>query len=402
MRVSWMVVNQSQSPAFEAMMAEIARELGPCRLLTGMPHGTDTASLDVRRGPAYDRRSTARRLASWARFAVRAVRELALVRRGALVLVTTNPPVLQHLAWMASRARGFRYVVLLWDLYPDHLVKIGWFGASHPVVRAWRALNRAALGRAAAVVAIGDSMARAAIDGLGAGSAVQVKVIPNWADTDAVRPREKRDNHFALQHGQVGKVTVLYSGNLGATHGVGVIPAIAERLREDSRVGFLVIGQGFGRDALEADIARRGLTNVALVDYQPWSVVPLSLATGEIAVVAQASGSESLSVPSKAYSALAAGSAILALTSPGSDLATLVKRHEVGAVCDPQDPVAAARAIAALLDDPDRLASCRNNARAAAEQYFSIPAVRTQWITTLRAVMGTLGEGAPHDLSRTA
>ncbi|HIA01381.1 MAG TPA: glycosyltransferase WbuB [Myxococcales bacterium] len=195
--------------------------------------------------------------------------------------------------------------------------------------------------------------------------------MPNWADTDTIKPIQKSDNPFAVEHGQADKITVLYSGNMGAAHGLLPVIEAAQLLEEHSGTSFLFIGDGIGKAEAEQAVAERRLSNVSLLGFQPWEVLPHSLATGDIAVVIQAPGSEHLSVPSKTYTAMAAGNAILALTSPESDLAQLVTTHQASVVCARDDSQGIAKVIAELSANPEQLKGLKTNARKAAEKHFS-------------------------------
>lgn len=362
----WVVLNQSQSPTFQRLLERLGRDLGRGLLLTGTPHGASTPHLDVRRGPVYSRRGLASRARSWAAFGAVAAATLARTSPSSFVLTTTNPPALPNLAWAWARGRGGRFGVIVWDLYPDHLVRMGWIGHGHFVTRAWTRANRRAFLDAAFVTTIGEGIAR--------GIARQVEpdvrsidVIPLWADTGTIRPLEKHANPFAREHGLTDRTVVLYAGNIGATHDLGGLLAAAERLRHDTRLQFVLIGDGLGRSRVVQEVSERRLDNVTLLPYQPWDVVPYSLAVGDIAVVAQGRSAADLSVPSKTYAALAAGSAILALTPADSDLARLVRRYRVGEVAAPDDPDAIVRTLRSILDSPGHLAELRARARRVAE-----------------------------------
>jgi glycosyltransferase involved in cell wall biosynthesis len=391
---SWVVVNQTQAPAHQQMLERLAGELGPGLLFTGTPHpaarGASPGALHVEKGPSYERRDTRRRLATWGAFVAAAGVRLARLPGRPFVLVMTNPPLLPHLAWALGRLRGLPYGLLVWDIYPEHLVEMGWVGPRHPVVAAWRALNRLALRRAEVVITLSDAMAETLRGQLGGGRAAgrALEVIPSWADADAIGPLGKGENPFAWAHGQVGRVTVMYSGNMGATHGLESLVEAARALRDDDRVRFLLVGDGNGRAAVAERVARHGLENVRLLPYQPWDVLPRSLAVADIAVVAQAPGTEHLSLPSKTYTSLAAGSARLALTSGGSDLARLVHSEEVGVVCARDDPAAVAAALRGLLDAPERLARYRANARRAAVERYSADAVFERLLAVLSPHVG--------------
>lgn len=389
-RPSWIVLNQSQGPAFQRLLADLVPVLGPCLEYTGAPFPPAPDGLTLVAGPAYDRRGVARRVLSWLRFLAGGAWQLWRAPGRPFVFVTTNPPFLLHLAWAAARLRGLRYGLLVWDLYPDHVVQVGMAGRGSLMVRLWRALNRRAFGGAEVVITLGDSMAQAVRAQL-AGVPARVEVVPSWADVSALRPVPKAENAFAREHGQVEKLTVMYSGNLGASHGVEVLADLAAALRDEPRVHLLVVGSGLGRAAIEARAKALGLDNLTLLDFQPEEVFPLSQAAADVALVLQAPGTEHLSVPSKTYSCLAAGSALLALTSPGSDLARLVEESGAGAVVPVTEPARAAEVIRGWLASPGRLAAAREAARRVAVERFSAEAARARFAAVLGPAMAGAG-----------
>lgn len=372
-RASWTVLNQSHSPAFVRMLGRLSSTQGPCRLLTGMPPEGTVQGVTPSRGPGYTRASLGRRLISWFRFMFWAAPRTLLGPKPAQILALTNPPMLPQLAWLAGRLRGIPYALIIWDLYPDHIVTQGWMSASNPVVRLWRVVNRWAFDGATSVITLGPSMAKAVAEQMS--STDRLHVVPNWADVTDLVPLTYDDNPFAQAHSHRDHVTVVYSGNMGASHGLeGLVEAMAA-LPEELAVEALLIGDGLGRQAIEERLQTHSIARLKLMDYQPWEVIPRSLATGEVAVVAQAADSAHLSVPSKTYSALAVGSAILAITPRESDLGRLVLEEGVGWVCEPGDTEAIADVLRGLPLDPDALAERRTAARALAERRFSESAV---------------------------
>jgi colanic acid biosynthesis glycosyl transferase WcaI len=380
----WIVANQSESPAFERMMDRLSKVLGPGLLLTGMPHSAGTGTLQLMRAPAYDRRGLGPRARSWAKFSVFTLARLCRVRGRPFLLAVTNPPSMPVIALLLHSLRGLPYGLLVWDIYPDHIVKMGWLRAGNPLVKAWRAMSRAALRRAAVVMTLSDRMAESLADQVRpARLEPRLRVTPMWEEIDVVGPVPKARNDFAVRHGQAGKITVLYSGNMGASH--GLMPAVeaADRLQHDNRIAFLLIGDGLGRPGLERYVADRRLKNVLILDPQDYETLPFSLATGDIALVVQAPGTEHLSLPSKTYSSLAAGSAVVALTSEDSELAALVRTYDAGAVCPWDDAGRLADIIRGLADRPRELARFRTNARAAAVEEFSADKACSRFLSAL-------------------
>jgi colanic acid biosynthesis glycosyl transferase WcaI len=387
-RFRWIVANQSESPAFERLVERLSRTLGPCLLITGMPHSEGTGTMRLQRAPAYDRRGFGRRALSWSRFSLYALGRLLFARGRPFLLAVTNPPMMPLVACLLRVLRGMPYGLLVWDIYPDHIVTMGWLGAGNPLVSAWRVANRAALRRADVVMTLSDRMTRRLLDqAADPRLARRLKVTPMWEDADAVKPFPKERNPFAIRHGQADKITVLYSGNMGATHGLTPVVEAAERLQFDERVSFLLIGDGLGRPELEREVEARSMKNLLLLGPQDYATLPLSLATGDIALVAQVPGTEHLSLPSKTYSSLAAGSAIVALTSEDSDLAVLIRKYDVGVVCPWDDAGRLAAAVRGLADNPPELARLKANARRAAVEEFSSDAAFSRFRAALEPLV---------------
>ena len=76
----------------------------------------------------------------------------------------------------------------------------------------------------------------------------------------------------------------------------------------------------------------------------------------QVALVTIAPGAERVVMPSKTYSALVAGQAILAICRRESDLADLVRQHDCGWVVEPGNPEQLAQTIrlASRSEDPSR------------------------------------------------
>lgn len=386
----WATLNQSQSPQFQHLLERLSDELGPSVLLTGTPHSTTTRSLLVCKGPAYDRAGVVSRLRSWSEYMAAAANFLSRQFRGHFVLVTTNPPVLPHLAFAAARISGMRYGILVWDLYPEHLVSAGIFPERHPIVRAWAHANRLAYGGADFVVCIGDRLGEATRRYVGPQTSLHV--IPNWADTTIYKPRDDASNAFRTRHGLEDSLVVLYSGNLGASHDLAPMLAAAEALRGHCKVQFLVVGDGLGLATAKAEAQRAELPNVRFLPRQPWEQVPEMLAAADVGVVAQDPASAHLSVPSKTYPLLAAGCPVAAFTSQSSDLAALVRGSGAGWVfagSSAGDDFSSI--LMALSDKPSDLLAVRRRARRVAEERFSADVVYRAWRDVLAESLAHAG-----------
>jgi glycosyltransferase involved in cell wall biosynthesis len=384
-------LNQVSGPLFRELAEDVAREFGGAELLSGHVEGfarKPHESLRVIAAPDYDRRTLLRRAWSWLRYFFKAARLVFGDRsKRPLLFIVSNPPFLPALGWLASILRGQRYCVLVYDLYPGVLVRLGKLSPSGLPAILWRRFNRLVWNRASIVFTIGEHMA-ANIRREGSGLPnLHVIVIPNWADVDFIKPLPKEDNDFLRSLGWGPERTVvLYSGNLGNTHDLGALLDAAERVRDRADLGFLIIGAGARWASLGDQIKRRDLNNVRLLPFQPEALLPQTLPSGDIAVVAMESEIAGYMVPSKTYYYLAAGSALLALVPSCCEVADIVELERCGARVAPDQSEAVWRTLVDMVSDREALGEMQVRSRKLAVSKFSRKNT-TLYIEALRSLI---------------
>ena len=362
-------------PLFRELAEDISREWSPSLMFTGHPDTlkhSQTPSLSIMPAAKYQRKSYTSRVLSWIRYSVYVFFRCFRLHKNA-ILFLVFPPFVGMIGYLFKRLRGQRYVFLVYDITPDALIKFGPLKETGLIARLWRRMNRLVWENAEIVFTIGDQMAanlERAFD-VAKTRPGKVIVIPNWADTDWIRPVAKDKNEFARKYKQVGKLTVMYSGNLGQTHDIETILGAAKKLKEYDSIHFMIIGEGAKRHLVEKAKSQDGLDNLTILPFQPEDVLPLSLPTADFAVVTLDKGSEGLMVPSKTYYAMAAGSALIGLCDDNSEVAHMIYRHECGIVLSPGDIDGMVIAILATLGDKEKLSRYRANSRRAAEKFYS-------------------------------
>lgn len=368
-------LNQVSGTLFLQLAQDLSAGLGDGTLFTG---GTETFSNcqsgapKMFYGPEYNRKNNITRLMSWLAYFVRAIFFAFNQPSSSLLFIVSNPPFLGFVGIFCKLFRKQKYAILVYDVYPDTLIELGKLKEG-PISRVWRFFNRHILERADIIFTISRDMAeRLELSGnMSKRAAAAAVVIPNWADISVVHPIDKKINQFAIQHGQVGKTTVLYSGNMGNTHDIGGIVDAARRLRAHERIHFLFIGSGAKVALVERVMQEEKLKNITLLPLQSEEILPYSMASGDIGVVAYQPGTEGCIVPSKTYYYMAAGVVPLILCSRETDLSRMAKEHGCGIVVRSGDPEALAQAILRLDEDIEQLAGCKQRARITAEKLFS-------------------------------
>lgn len=369
-------LNQMAGPLFRELAEDLARRWPGSRLLTGHPDtlaATLPDDLQLLVGPGYDRRSNLRRLWSWLRFFAAAVRTVFTGSRQDLLLIVSNPPFLGLVGLMARRLRGQPYVMLVYDIYPQLLVRLGRLRPGL-VSRLWQGLNRLVYNQAQEVITLGADMAAelAGSFDVGRTRSGKVRIIPAWADTDKLRPWPVSSRHpLREQLGLEGKTVVLYSGNMGESHAIEDILAAAACLQELATLHFLFVGEGRKRGLVEEYVAKYPGGNVSLLPWQPEEALPVTLTGGDIGLVAYQSGTEGLLLPSKSYYYLAAGLPLLVLGDPACDPARQVVQAGAGASVAAGDIPALAARLRDWGEDRAKLQPLKRAARELALARFS-------------------------------
>jgi glycosyltransferase involved in cell wall biosynthesis len=263
------------------------------------------------------------------------------------------------------RLRKQKYHLIIWDLYPDVLVNFGVLKDSSWSIKYWKKINRNCLQNAENVFTLGQHL----MDAIAKYMNKPVVIIPNWVNSEFVKPMEKKDNTFAIKHGLTEKLVVMYSGNLGLTHDIESVVEAADFLKDNQNVHFVIIGEGAKKTKIEQLVKDKGLGNVLMLPYQDKEVLPYSLSCADIGVVTLSQGAEMISVPSKTYYTLAAGSVILALASKESELGVLINTHNCGVVFETPKASEVAQFIEDLITENEKLKLFKENARKASFEY---------------------------------
>jgi glycosyltransferase involved in cell wall biosynthesis len=283
-------------------------------------------------------------------------------------VVTTNPFFAPAAVARAAAGRGAT-IQHLYDLYPDALVQAGVLRPGSWLAARGAALTRYTLRRCDATVFLGERLRRHAEETYG--PARRAAVIPVGADGRPFRDCAPRPV------GATETLRILYSGLLGHMHDFQTVAAILQRgWPADVAWDFHTTGSGYHR-------LRRLAGDPAGVN---WGLPLLELEwrqamkRAQVALVTIAPGAERVVMPSKTYSALVAGQAVLAICRRESDLADLVVRHDCGWVVEPGDVEGLAGLLARIARDRDLLWAKRRRAFAIGHELYDMAPVAATWV----------------------
>ena len=299
--------------------------------------------------PGGDKRNLVRRAMGFAGFSLLTG---AMSLRGGRVdaVIAMSPPLTLGLTgWVTHLVRRGPLVFNIQDVFPDAAVRTGAITNTKVIaVGSW--LERTSYHRAAAVTVLSDDLAANVIAKVKPSHRTRVHVIPNFVDTDAIHPADRR-TPYRIELGIGDEPVVLYAGNVGFSQSLELLIAAAHEIPGAT---FVIAGDGAARETLGEQAT--GLANVKFLPYQPKDRLVDLLATGDVHVVPLRTGLGNVSVPSKTYSILAAGRPVLASIDAGTAVPRIVEAAGAGRCVEPDRPDVFVAALREMLADPSRLA----------------------------------------------
>ena len=294
------------------------------------------------------------------------------VKKGDVVLCVTTPFVLPYPVGLATKLRGAKAILLIYDLYPEALIMSGLARPRSMVARIIRFANGLLFPALDAIVTIGRDVEPLLVAYRNV-SRKCIKLIPNWVLLPiGYRPITDDNAH---RRPLAGKFIVGLSGNLGFTHSADTVYEAARLLQDDDSIHFLLSGWGSGWNQLRELCAKQPLNNVTLIERVSEEALEEFLAAANVWIIPYRQNVAGVSVPSRLYNLLAIGRPVIVTAEPFSEAALILTEENIGWVAGPEDPAALANAIRSAASDPAESQAKGQRAAHAAAKYTEAGAI---------------------------
>ncbi len=310
------------------------------------------------------------------------------------MIVTTSPPFIGIAAWLLSKITQIPYITIVYDVYPDVVVRLKLLSPHSILAHLWEQFSRLILRASKNIVVIGRDMVQPVQEKLSPDTPIDLTLIPNWANEERIKPIPKADNPFIKQHNLQDRFVVQYAGRMGRVHNLQPLLKAAQQL-QDLPVCFQFIGAGAQHLALEQQAKHLNLRNVQFLPYQPLSKLSAVLSAADVGVVSLSAPFTGLSVPSKSYGLMASGTPILALLEPESEVGQVVRETQCGWVLTDPSGGELAKFIRHLMDNPTELAAAGQRGRTAFLQAYTLDRAANDYLDVLKQSFSTNGHGHP-------
>jgi len=285
-----------------------------------------------------------------------------------IILCTSNPPINALIGLRLKKLFKAKFIYVYWDLYPQVIETLMTGLISGIISHIWNVWNARNLVYIDQIVTIGEVLKESIQSRIK--RRLNIKVVPFPVNTNFIRPINKLRNPFVIDNNLTDYFIVLYSGKIGKGHNIELILDAAEKMKTEKKILFVFIGDG-EKKVLVEEYINKGYRNVKLFPLQPWNKMCFSIACGDIGIVSQEQKSSQYFLPSKVFSMMSAGEAIVGICSNHDDLQRVIDENEIGISVKKNDVDMLCDAIRKLYEDEILLNQCKIKAREIAEKKYS-------------------------------
>ncbi len=298
------------------------------------------------------------RLINYFSFSMSALLQIARMKKYKCIVVYSNPPVLPFAAVLANMLFKTKIVFVCYDVYPEVAYASNSLKKGGLIDRVMNLINNSVFKRASAVVALTDEMKEFVTKQRKRISPDKIVTISNWAH------EEKNESVSSPDYSRFGfesdDFIVSYFGNMGICQETDTLLNTAYYLKDYEKIKFFIAGHGSKKPFIEEFVKKNSLSNVYIDDFLVGDDFSNAVNISSCCVVTLEKGLKGMCAPSKYYSYLKAGRAVLSVTEEGSYLAEEIEREQIGSSVKIGDFKALASQILSLYDNPESLKSSQS------------------------------------------
>lgn len=278
-----------------------------------------------------------------------------------VMFISSTPPILGATAALVKKINHIPMVYNLQDIFPDSLAGTGLAKKGGLFWKIGRMIENFTYRNADKIIVISHDfkkniMAKGVPE-------EKIEVVYNWVDENAIVPVKEEENDLFEEFGiSRDKFRVIYAGNLGNAQNIEIIVDAARKLRDNPKIEFVIFGKGGLEDEIKQTKAKEQLDNLKILPLQPYERVSKVYGLGHVCIVACKPGLGGAAMPSKTWSIMSSGRAVLANFDEG-ELKEIVEKNHCGAFTKAGDLVGFVSTIENLSQHPELCAEMGANGR---------------------------------------
>ncbi len=284
-----------------------------------------------------------------------------------LLITFHNPPFIGFVGGLIAAKFKINFLYIPYDLHPDILIKSGW-KIPLPLVFFWKLINKFVYKRAKKIIVLSKGMKSNLMKNYDIPDE-KISIIPLWGKPELNYLLEINRNNIEKEKiFRSGELILLYAGNMGILHPIEIILDAAKILKEYP-IKIIFIGDGIKRKKIMEIIKNEGVMNITLLGYLPEDQFVNILSSCHICLVAIGEGLENLALPSRVFTYMSAGKAIISISKKSSDIAEIISENNCGVNASNSSELV--QIIKDLNDNREKIISMSKSSITAYAKYFS-------------------------------
>lgn len=299
------------------------------------------------------------------------------------VVVSTSPQFFNGLAgYFVSRVKRIPWVLEIRDLWPESILVVGAI-KNRAIIKSLEYLEMFAYRKAERIVPVTDAFKHYMVGkGVAAG---KIEVIKNGVDLDFYQAVPE-DNPLSRELGLEGKFVASYFGTHGMAHHLETILEVAQELKAQRDIVFLMVGDGAEKTRLAAMREEMGLENVMMIGQQSKDKMPLLWGLSNVSLVLLKKSDLFKSViPSKIFESMAMQKPIILGVEGESQ--EIIETADSGRCIEPANGKQLAEQIMVLYGNPKLCAKLGVNGRKYVVEYFDRTVLARRYESLMQSLL---------------
>lgn len=285
-----------------------------------------------------------------------------------ILLATSGPILVGFSGALAAWIRGIPFVLDLRDVWPERIIAAGEF--KNPLaLRILEWMERFLYRRAAKILCVTEGLRENLIQ-----KGVpdhRLHVITNGTDLSLYEPGTGAEFSWESLGLPPTVFAVVYAGTLGLLQDHQLVIESADRLRSHHDIHFILVGEGVKRASVQAEVQKRELTQVHLLDNLPRRELAALLSHAHIGINSNTDiVHNQMAIPVKMFDYMAAGLPVV-IANDG-EVERLVREGDIGICVRPGDVHAFSEAILRLFHNRSEAKRMGGKGKTLAEDRFNL------------------------------
>lgn len=199
------------------------------------------------------------------------------------VYMLSSPPLFcTFTASIACILIGRPFIAEIRDLWPESLIQMGVLSNSL-VIKVMQMMEKFVYLKAEKIIVLTQGIA----DGITKTGIPEDKIvlIPCSVNTENIHPNEEDANNLRTMHTWEDKCIILYFGALGEANNLEVVIKAAQKLKNNNKILFLLIGDGIKKKDYQKQITTLDLNNIKILPSVPKNDASAYISMADICLV---------------------------------------------------------------------------------------------------------------------